>query len=143
MIQTDDCGLLIKQLSDRMARQANNELREDNMTFTQMRYIEYLCEQKNTPIRFKKLEAYFEVSQPTVVGVIRRLEEKGLVAVRICADDSKAKEAYLTAKGMRFHELAEGRRAHMEEFILESLNAKEKKEFKRLLKKVCSQTKQM
>ena len=143
MVQADDCGLLIKQLSDRMARQANNELREDDLTFTQMRYIEYLCEQKNSPICFKKLEAYFEVSQPTVVGVIRRLEEKGLVAVQTCADDSKAKEAYLTEKGLKLHQLADGRRSAMEEFILSSLNEKEKKEFKKLLVKVCNQTKQM
>lgn len=143
MKQTDDCGLLIKQLSDRMARQANNELREDGMTFTQMRYIEYLCEQKNNPVCFKQLEAYFDVSQPTVVGVIRRLEEKGLVAVQACKDDSNAKEAFLTKKGKTFLKLAESRRNNMEKFILSGLTSNEKNEFKRLLTKVVNQTKQM
>ena len=62
MNRITECGMLIKQISDSIARMSNNELRKSGLTLSQLRYLEYLSESQNEPTPFKELEAHFMVS---------------------------------------------------------------------------------
>ena len=130
------CGTLLKQIHDIMEKNANNVLREQDLTISQSGVLVLLDEKEGKTASFKELEKDFGVSQPTMVGILNRLEQKDLVEVLNDTEDKRIRKAHLTQKGA--DKCKEGYK-HMnsaEEQLLKSLTNNEKKEFNRLLLKV-------
>ena len=130
------CGTLLKQIHDIMEKNANNVLREQDLTISQSGVLVLLDEKEGKTASFKELEKDFGVSQPTMVGILNRLVQKDLVEVLTDSEDKRIKKAHLTQKGA--DKCKEGYK-HMnsaEEQLLKSLTNNEKKEFNRLLLKV-------
>ena len=122
MSKNYSCGTLLKQIHDIMEKNANNVLREQELTISQSGVLVLLDEKEGKTASFKELEKDFGVSQPTMVGILNRLVQKDLVEVLTDSED-KRKEGY----------------KHMnsaEEQLLKSLTDDEKIEFNRLLLKV-------
>ena len=129
-------GTLIKQIHDIMEKNANNVLREQDLTISQSGVLVLLDEKEGKTASFKELEKDFGVSQPTMVGILNRLVQKDLVEVLTDSEDKRIRKAHLTQKGA--DKCKEGYK-HMnsaEEQLLKSLTNNEKKEFNRLLLKV-------
>ena len=130
------CGTLLKQIHDIMEKNANNVLREQDLTISQSGVLVLLDEKEGKTASFKELEKDFGVSQPTMVGILNRLVQKDLVEVLTDSKDKRIRKAHLTQKGA--DKCKEGYK-HMnsaEEQLLKSLTNNEKKEFNRLLLKV-------
>ena len=130
------CGTLLKQIHDIMEKNANNVLREQELTISQSGVLVLLDEKEGKTASFKELEKDFGVSQPTMVGILNRLVQKDLVEVLTDSEDKRIRKAHLTQKGA--DKCKEGYK-HMnsaEEQLLKSLTDDEKKEFNRLLLKV-------
>ena len=136
MKENNDCGFLIKQINDRLETEANKELKESGLTISQVRYLDYLCSMHPRKVPFKELEAAFSVSQPTVVGVLSRLEKKKLVMTEQSKEDSRAKTVCMTECGYENFKNADRTRAETEHMLLEPLNSAERKELQRLLRMV-------
>lgn len=136
MNESTDCGMLVKLISDSIARISNNELRENGLTLSQLRYMEYLYAHPDAPIPFKELETYFAVSQPTVAGIIRRLEGKGLILTQASECGGKARTAVLTDKGKQQYEAAEVRRSETETRLLAPLDGSDKERFHAMLQEI-------
>lgn len=132
-----ECGMLIKRINDRIAQMSNNELRASELTLSQLRYLEYLYDQQDMEAHFKDLEAFFGVSQPTVVGVLKRLERKGLVSTQLSAAGGNVKTAHLTEKGKALYEDSRTYRNGVEQTLLVPLDAQEQAMFHEMLRKVC------
>ena len=136
MSRNYSCGTLLKQLHDIMEKNANNVLREQNLTISQSGVLVLLDEKEGKTASFKELEKEFGVSQPTMAGILNRLVQKDLVEVLTDSEDKRIRKAHLTQKGA--DKCKEGYK-HMnsaEEQLLKSLTDDEKKEFNRLLSKV-------
>ncbi|WP_448861714.1 MarR family winged helix-turn-helix transcriptional regulator [Clostridium sp.] len=136
MSKNYSCGTLIKQIHDIMEKNANNILREQELTISQSGVLVLLDEKEGKTASFKVLEKDFGVSQPTMVGIINRLVQKDLVEILTDSEDKRIRKAHLTQKGA--DKCKEGYK-HMnsaEEQLLKSLTNNEKKEFNRLLLKV-------
>ena len=130
------CGTLLKQIHDIMEKNANNVLREQELTISQSGVLVLLDEKEGKTASFKELEKDFGVSQPTMVGILNRLVQKDFVEVLTDSEDKRIRKAHLTQKGA--DKCKEGYK-HMnsaEEQLLKSLTNNEKKEFNRLLLKV-------
>ena len=130
------CGTLLKQIHDIMEKNANNVLREQDLTISQSGVLVLLDEKEGTTESFKELEKDLGVSHPTLVGILNRLVQKDLVEVLTDSEDKRIRKAHLTQKGA--DKCKEGYK-HMnsaEEQLLKSLTNNEKKEFNRLLLKV-------
>ena len=130
------CGTLLKQIHDIMEKNANNVLREQDLTISQSGVLVLLDEKEGKMASFKELEKDFGVSQPTMVGILNRLVQKDLVEILTDSEDKRIRKAHLTQKGA--DKCKEGYK-HMnsaEEQLLKSLTNNEKKEFNRLLLKV-------
>ena len=130
------CGTLLKQIHDIMEKNANNVLREQDLTISQSGVLVLLDEKEGETASFKELEKDFGVSQPTMVGILNRLVQKDLVEVLTDSEDKRIRKAHLTQKGA--DKCKEGYK-HMnsaEEQLLKSLTNNEKKEFNRSLLKV-------
>ena len=136
MSKNYSCGTLLKQIHDIMEKNANNVLREQDLTISQSGVLVLLDEKEGKTASFKELEKDFGVSQPTMVGILNRLVQKDFVEVLTDSEDKRIRKAHLTQKGA--DKCKEGYK-HMnsaEEQLLKSLTDDEKKEFNRLLLKV-------
>lgn len=136
-----ECGLLIKQISDHISKTANNELRADNLTLSQLRCLEYIYESPRDRIPLKEIEAHFHISQPTLAGIVARLTQKGLLITEISESNARAKTASLTPKGNELFHTFDERREMMENRLLAALSEEEKVDFYNLLKKVNNELK--
>ena len=136
MSRNYSCGTLLKQIHDIMEKNANNVLREQELTISQSGVLVLLDEKEGKTASFKELEKDYGVSQPTMVGILNRLVQKDLVEVLTDSEDKRIRKAHLTQKGA--DKCKEGYK-HMnsaEEQLLKSLTDNEKMEFNRLLLKV-------
>ena len=136
MSKNYSCGTLLKQIHDIMEKNANNVLREQELTISQSEVLVLLDEKEGKTASFKELEKDFGVSQPTMVGILNRLVQKDFVEILTDSEDKRIRKAHLTQKGA--DKCKEGYK-HMnsaEEQLLKSLTGDEKKEFNRLLLKV-------
>lgn len=130
------CGTLLKQINDIMEKNANNALRGQDLTISQSGVLVLLDEKEEKVATFKELEKEFGVSQPTMVGLLSRLEQKHLVEILADPDDKRIRRARLTQKGEE--KCKEGYK-HMrsaEKLLLGDLTAEEKSEFINLLLKI-------
>lgn len=129
-----DCGMLIKQISDRIQSHSNKQLQKINLTASQFRYLEYL-NRNNGTVSFKDAEKHFQTSQPTVSGIMRRLSEKGLIAIED-ADFGRAKKARLTEKGQKLIGESGIERGNEEQLILSALHEDEREVFHDMLERI-------
>ena len=95
----DSLGLLIKQINESLQKDANKKLEKQNLTLTQVGLITELGQKSNATATMKELEALLSVSQPTVVGIVKRLEQKGFVECFESPEDRRVKIVRLTKAG--------------------------------------------
>lgn len=130
-----DTGILIKQINDVLVSNMNNDLKSKGLTLSQVRFLSYLNKSPE-PVPFKELESHFHVSQPTVVGIINRLLEKGFISISFDEKDRRVKKAAITRTGKTECEYGEKRRIETEEFLVRKLTTEQKQQLNSLLKVV-------
>lgn len=69
------------------------------MTISQSGVLVLLDKKSDKTASFKELEKSFGVSQPTMVGILSRLEQKGMVEVLADSKDKRIRRAHLTGVG--------------------------------------------
>ena len=79
MSTVENLEFYFKRINDAMISYANNELKELDLTFSQMEVISFLIENKDKKIYQKDIERYFNLSHPTVIGLLKRLKTKELI----------------------------------------------------------------
>ena len=94
--------LKFKMIGEGFKQRFNTVLKKYDLTFSQFGVICYLREHKDEKIYIKKLGEVFNLTHPTVVGIINRLEEKGFIETRPDSENKRYRIITLTAKGMEF-----------------------------------------
>lgn len=136
MNKLEECGMLIKQINDKLETAANNDLKSSSLTLSQMRYLIYLYESEPRMVPLKELEAVFEVKQPTVAGIVNRLIKKNLIIMEQSSEDTRAKVVAISAAGHKELEYARSCQIKTENQLLHPLNQEEEILFQEILKKV-------
>lgn len=95
----NDAGFCIKQIHDRLAKQANNAMRDSGLTMMQVSFLVTLQETPDKQLSMKELERSFGVAQSTVAGIVSRLEQKGFVEAFGDASDRRIKLVHITEAG--------------------------------------------
>lgn len=91
-------SMLIKIISEQGERNLNRLLKELDVTAPQMRAL-YTIQTAGEPIPEKQLEERLYISQPSTVGLVRRLENKGLLMTTPSPNDGRSILLQLTPKG--------------------------------------------
>lgn len=89
----------IKMIDEKMEKKINWMLRDQGVTFAQIRVIVLLSYSEKTEYSLKELERIFQVSQQTMVGIIKRLENKKLITTHFDTEDKRVKKVSLTEQG--------------------------------------------
>ena len=90
-----DIGYLIKNINDKLKVKAEADLKRYNLTLTQSRVFAFLNSKGNQATQ-KEIEVFLEVSHPTVVGIVSRMEQNGYVTSWIDRNDKRNKIVKLT-----------------------------------------------
>lgn len=90
-----DVGYLIKNINDKLKVKADADLKRYNLTFTQSRVFAFLQE-KGGQATQKEIEIFLDVSHPTVVGIVSRMEQNGYVTTYFDSKDKRNKNVKLT-----------------------------------------------
>lgn len=99
MQHPDDIGFYIKQIHDRLEKNANNTLRADGITMMQVSVLLALQEADDKCLSMKALEHRFSIAQSTVAGIVSRLEQKGYAEALADRSDRRIKLVHITAEG--------------------------------------------
>lgn len=127
---------LIKTIHNATVKHANNMLKQENVTMSQLRFLIYLHEHPDEKVTSKTFETLFSLSQPTVVGTLSRLQAKDYVELRKDERDKRVKNIYLTKAGSDCCERANISRLEMQAQTMSSLSFEETKALYELLSKL-------
>jgi len=134
--QNIDCGILIKQIHSSLEKNANNNLRKLDLTFSQMETLLILQNITEKQLSLKQLEKQLHLAQSTTAGIIARLEKKGFVTSFSDVSDKRIKYVKITPLGQQYCQQSEQHRKKAEQEILSGLTQTEQEIFCTLLKKV-------
>ena len=131
-------GKILKIVSNYMDKDMNNCLSDYNITRSQMGILIYIqvAECKNIEANQVDIEKEFNLKNPTVTGIINRLEEKGYIK-RVRSDkDKRYNKLELTESGREILNKGKRKAEENEEKLLKILTQDEVNELKRILTKI-------
>ena len=111
-----------------------NALESMELTASQGHIMGYLAHQKTPPCP-RDIEAEFQLSHPTVSGILSRLEQKGFLELRTDPDDRRCRRIYILEKGIQCHELMHSTILANERRIVQGFTPEEQEQFSRLLQR--------
>lgn len=132
---------LIKQVHDGLEKQANNSLRSQDLTMSQVGVLMELRFSPEKQMALKELERRLHVAQSTAAGIVARLEQKGLVEGFGDANDRRIKLLRITPAGEEYCRIADRHMAAFEEALLAGLTEAERTTLVALLKRMAGNLK--
>ena len=112
----------------------SNALAEMDLTAAQGRIIGYLAHRKEPPCS-RDIEEAFQLSHPTVSGLLNRLEKKSFLEFRPDRFDRRCKRIFLLEKGLECHELIRSTILANEQTIVSNFTEEEKAQFSHFLER--------
>lgn len=135
-MEESGCGFLIKQIDSALNKRANANLRDVGVTLSQVAVLRTIYLQPGRQAEFKQVERSLKVSQPTTVGIISRLRDKGLLETFCSPDNPNAKVARLTRQGEEVCEKAGESVVLEEEAMLAGFDDEERDQLMSMLERV-------
>lgn len=135
-MQENEIGGLLKKINTITEKKINRELSALGITFSQYRFLRYLNSRGGKGILFRELEQHFDVSQPTVTGIVKRLSAKNLVFLEKYQEDPHFKTVNLTEKGRSLSRTLNQKKEKLDEDTLAYLNEEEIASLQEYLTKV-------
>lgn len=132
-----EIGFLIKVISDRMKALGDNDLKAHDLTFSQAQVL-VVIERSGGTIAQKEIEKILDVSHPTIVGLVNRLQEKGFVECEVDETDRRSKIVTLSEKAKLMGQLMREKRDQSDRELLEGLSEEEAQQLFVLLRKIYS-----
>jgi len=134
----EDChtAIQIKIINDRLEREANNSLREKQLTSVQMHVLMILLGEEGHALPLKEVERRLHVAQPTAAGVVVRLEQKGFLESKVSEKDRRVKLLRLTEAGRNQCRDCISHAQEAETMVREALTEEEYARLQELLDKI-------
>lgn len=136
MENSESCLILIKQLEVSMGRRMNNEMKEMDMTLTQVRVLSLLLGFPEKQATLKDLEKKLQLSQSVTAGIIKRLEQRKYIESFGDSEDKRIKIVQITPLGEQQCICSDKILFHLEEEMLSCLSEHEMMTLQTLLKRV-------
>ena len=127
----NDVGYLIKGINDKLKVKADAELKQYNLTMAQCRVLTYLSSQGGQTTQ-KEIEVFLNVSHPTVVGIVSRMEQNGYVTCWPC-EDGRNKYVKLTPQAEAIDKDMQRNQLENEEMLLAPLSPEDRERLRDLL----------
>lgn len=131
-MREEEINGLIRHISRKIRAKGDANLKKRGLTFSQMQLL-FCLEHHGGKMSQKQLEEELNVSHPTVVGLVKRLEKNAYVSSVTDAQDKRMKIIAQSDKAADFcHETREDIR-NVSKQMFRKLDEKEKEELFRML----------
>ena len=118
---------LIKQKNRRMAEYGLTSIQADVLVFVLMNY-------QKREVNQLDVQAVFKLTNPTVSGIVDRLEEKGFIKRVRSEKDARFRSLVALPKGAALEDTLRRSAAEAENYLVQNMSEAEQEEFERLLK---------
>ena len=126
MQNAEQVSFLLKKIHHRFVALFNEHLRVNDLTKTQMDILRFLesRQKKDLATRQKDIEQYFSISNPTVTGLLNRLECKDLIRRKSVSEDRRVRYIVLTEKGQRLFAAIHRDISRLEDEMIDGMDEK-------------------
>lgn len=129
-------GFLFKQINTLYEKEFNHRLRTLGITSSQCEVIDFLLHSEEEEITQRDIERALNLKNPTVTGLLKRLDEKGFILVVPSNKDKRCKNVYLTEKAYDIQKRMEMDRKKLDKMLTLGMTKKEIEALNRVLNKV-------
>lgn len=129
-------GFLIKQINNGYEKEFNKRLRTLGITSSQCEVLDFLFTSSQEEITQRDIEKALNLKNPTVTGLLKRLDEKGFILSVPSNKDKRCKNIYLTEKAYDIQKRMELNRKKLDRMLTLGLNKKETAALEKVLEKV-------
>ena len=128
-----EIGYLLKVIQENAERLANQIYRPADLTSAQVRLMKYVRSREGRMATQKEIEHYFQVSHPTVVGIVQRLEHKGFVRTEMDERDKRKKLIFLTEYEEKMYQQVKSSHEKMEHILTAGMTEEQIRRLSELL----------
>ncbi len=128
-----DIGFLFKQINMMIKKGLDKNLMEYDLTTSQSRVLFFIYFRGEVKTSMKDIEEHMKVTHPTVIGIVKRLEEKGYVTTAPDPEDRRVKLTTITEKTTKMIKKLDQGKRKMDEKLLKGFTERETKELRRML----------
>lgn len=129
-------GFLVKQINNIYEKDFNRMLKSIGITSSQCAVLDYLFHSSKEEITLRDIERHLSLKNPTVTGLLKRLDEKGFILSVPSTTDKRCKNIYLTEKAYDIQKKMEASRKKSDRQLTMGMTQKEVQALKKALEKV-------
>ena len=129
-------GFLVKQINTVFEKELNGRLRTIGVTSSQCAVLDYLFHSNKEAVNQRDVERNLNLKNPTVTGILKRLDEKGYILCVPNEEDKRRKNIYLTEKAYDIQKRMETDRKKLDKRLTMGMTKKEVAAVTRALEKM-------
>lgn len=118
-------GFTVKQINNVYEKELNEKLKKLGITSSQCAVLDYLFHTNKDEVNQCDVERALSLKNPTVTGILKRLDEKGFLFCVPNATDKRKKNIYLTEKAYDIQRRMEADRKKLEKELTRGMTKKE------------------
>ncbi len=111
-------------------------LKRIGITSSQCEVLDYLFHTSKEEVTQRDIEKHLNLKNPTVTGILKRLEENGFVFIVPSSKDKRCKNIYLTEKAFDIQRKMEASRKKSDKMLTLGMREKEIQALEKVLEKV-------
>lgn len=131
--QTDQIGPRMQRLSNTIKCTIGNKLATLDLTGSQSFLLHYLAQREDEIIHPRDIEKRFNLTHPTVLGILQRMEAKGFLVLSPDPKDRRCRRVNLTDKARACEQDVGTLIASIEQSLVRGMSPEEVDTFQRLL----------
>ena len=129
-------GFMFKQISTIYEKDFNRLLKTLGITASQCAVLDYLFRSSEEAVNQRDIEKALSLRNPTVTGLLKRLDDKGYILSVPSDRDKRCKNIYLTEKAYDIQRRMEADRKKIDKKLTLGMNKKEKAALEKMLERV-------
>ena len=129
-------GFMIKHINNVYEKDLNERLRTIGITASQCAVLDYLFHTSKEEVSQRDVERALNLKNPTVTGLLKRLDEKGYILCVPNASDKRKKNIYLTEKAYDIQRRMENDRRKLDRELTRGMNKREVAALRKNLEKL-------
>lgn len=129
-------GFLFKQINTVYEKEFNNRLKRLGITSSQCEVLDFLLQSSKDEVTQRDIERALNLKNPTVTGLLKRLDEKGFILSVPSGKDRRCKNIYLTEKAYDIQKRMEMERKKLDKMLTLGMTKKEIEALYKMLNRV-------
>lgn len=129
-------AILVKKAALWAEKIQNPILQQYDLTVAQYKFLKYLYRNPKDSVRVNDLQAYYSMTHPAVIDILKVLEKKGYTMRTVNPEDARSKIVSLTQKAYEEQDKLEELGDIMENAVTQNLTGEERAQLVGLLKKL-------